>query len=286
MEELNKCYLCERNWGVHTFVYTETPCQELSKGDRKYLICGECFDYITEGYGDTALKIQIDKKEAQMRCDNVGLWKGSCRPDMNKNHITSMKPEINLLKEYLINNCVSQTEANLYTARDGGRTNIYIDTSKLTMSAHGMIITGNAVFGMVKDLNVKAIGGMSSGSLAISTAACFCSASHGIGLNSFVVREKPKEHGFLFGINKYIQGEIAINDRVVLVDDFANEEQLISACKTLKSFGIVIVKIISIISNSLISGKRMEIVKEFDCEFESIFLDDEIYSEANQTDQN
>ncbi len=140
-----------------------------------------------------------------------------------------------------------ETGALLYgefTLASGEKSDHYFEGKRLTLSPEGAYQVGKLVFDELADIGVDAIGGLVMGAFPIITAVSLVSYQEGKPLPSFIVREKPKEHG----TKKMIEGHFKEGSRVAIVDDVVTKGGSISrAIKAVEEAGATVVKIIVIV---------------------------------------
>lgn len=97
-----------------------------------------------------------------------------------------------------------------------GRTaSFYLDAKLVTYSAEGAALVGEAVFEILRQHDVQAVGGLTMGADPIVAATIAHSFRAGAPLEGFVVRKEPKGHG----TQKWIEGPDPTGKRVAVVDD-------------------------------------------------------------------
>src|SRR5207253_6906155 len=102
-----------------------------------------------------------------------------------------------------------------FTLSSGRKSHFYIDCKKVTLDAEGAFLVGQLILDAVQDLEVDAIGGMTLGADPIATAAAVLSYGGERQIPAFIIRKEPKLHG----TSAYIEGNIARESQVVVVDD-------------------------------------------------------------------
>lgn len=84
------------------------------------------------------------------------------------------------------------SETPIFRLTSGGLSNYYFNCKRVTLSPEGMYLIGNIIYDMIKDLNVKGIGGLTLGADPIATAVAYTSYLKGNPIEAFVVRKKLK----------------------------------------------------------------------------------------------
>jgi orotate phosphoribosyltransferase len=122
--------------------------------------------------------------------------------------------------------------------------NYYFNCKTVTLNPEGMYLIGNIIFNMIKDLNVKGIGGLTLGADPIADAVAYTSYLKKKPIEAFVVRKSAKSHGTM----QWIEGNIKAGERVVVVDDvITTGKSTIEAITRAKEAGLQIVKVIALV---------------------------------------
>jgi orotate phosphoribosyltransferase len=126
----------------------------------------------------------------------------------------------------------------------GKMSNYYIDCRKTTHSSEGKYLIGNIIFDMIKDLEIKAIGGLTMGADPVACAVSFASYLNKIDIASFSIRKERKEHG----LQKLVEGDVKEGDRVIIVDDvITTGGSTIKAIEASRNHGLEPVKVIALV---------------------------------------
>jgi orotate phosphoribosyltransferase len=126
----------------------------------------------------------------------------------------------------------------------GRMSNYYFNCKTVTLNPEGMYLIGNIIFEMIKDLNIKGIGGLTLGADPIAAAVTYTSYLKGKPIEAFVVRKTAKNHGTM----QWIEGNVNSGDMVVIVDDvITTGKSTIEAIKRVKEAGLDIVKVIALV---------------------------------------
>jgi len=105
----------------------------------------------------------------------------------------------------------------------GIESNLYFDIKKLTGLPEGIHVVAKVLYDRIMQVGgIKSVGGLESGSIAISIAISQLShmTNKDTALQSFYVRKEPKRHG----LEKWIEG--CVRSPTVVVDD------VITTCKS------------------------------------------------------
>jgi orotate phosphoribosyltransferase len=120
------------------------------------------------------------------------------------------------LRQLIIKTEAYQYHENPVKLSSGKLSNIYFDIKKLTGLPEGIHVVAEVLYdGIMKIGEVKSVGGLEVGSIAISTAISQVShiKNKDTALQSFYVRKEPKKHG----LQKWIEG--CVESPAVVVDD-------------------------------------------------------------------
>jgi orotate phosphoribosyltransferase len=148
------------------------------------------------------------------------------------------------------------SETPIFRLTSGELSNYYFNCKRVTLSPEGMYLIGNIIYDMIKDLNVKGIGGLTLGADPIATAVAYTSYLKGNPIEAFVVRKKAKEHGTM----QWIEGNIKEGDSVVVVDDvITTGNSTIQAITRLKEEGIFVKSVVVLVDRQ--EGGRENILK-------------------------
>ncbi|KPK44689.1 MAG: orotate phosphoribosyltransferase [Nitrospira bacterium SM23_35] len=154
---------------------------------------------------------------------------------------TDMK---NRLMELIIEKAFRYSEEPVFRLVSGKMSNYYFNCKAVTLCPEGMYLTGNLIFDLIKDLRVKGIGGLTLGADPIAYAAAYTSYLRGMPVEAFIVRKTAKAHGTM----QWIEGNIAKDDTVVIVDDvITTGKSTIEAITRSQQAGLEIVKVIALI---------------------------------------
>ena len=126
-----------------------------------------------------------------------------------------------------------------------GRTSrFYVNCKPTTLHPEGMFLAGNLVFNALSDLKVAAVGGMTFGADPIAVAAAFASYQRQHPIKAFSIRKTQKDHGIV----KWIEGDLAAGDQVVVIDDVATTGgSTIKAIERARSEGLEVVRAIVLV---------------------------------------
>jgi len=155
------------------------------------------------------------------------------------------------MKERLINLVIEKafeySEEPVFKLVSGKISNYYFNCKTVALHPEGMYLIGNIIFDLIKDLNVKGIGGLTLGADPIACAVSYTSHLKEKPIEAFVVRKTPKSHGIRPG-EQWIEGNVREGDRVVIIDDvITTGKSTIEAITRAKEAGLEVVKVIAFI---------------------------------------
>lgn len=174
------------------------------------------------------------------------------------------------LIELVIEKAFRYSEEPVFKLVSGRVSNYYFNCKAVTLHPEGMFLIGNIVFDLIRNLNIRGIGGLTLGADPISYAVSYTSYLKEHPIEAFVVRKTAKAHGTML----WIEGNIHSGDRVVIVDDvITTGKSTIEALTRAKEAGLEIVKVIALIDRQ--EGGR-EAVEELGYKLESIITREEV----------
>jgi orotate phosphoribosyltransferase len=141
----------------------------------------------------------------------------------------------------------------------------YIDCRPTTHNAMGLALIGEICFELIRELKVKAIGGLTMGADPIAHAIALTSFLKGQPINAFSVRQRPKEHG----TGGLLVGDVMPGDRAVVVEDVVTTGgSVLRAVAAAREFGLEVVKVLILVDRE--EGGKAEVAKEVP-EVEALF---------------
>jgi orotate phosphoribosyltransferase len=127
----------------------------------------------------------------------------------------------------------------------------------VTHSAAGLALIGEIFFDLVKDLEVRAIGGLTLGADPIAHAAALTSYLQGKPINAFTVRKEAKGHG----TGGLVVGDVKPGDRVVIVEDvITTGGSTLKAVAAARDFGLEVVQVLILVDRE--EGGREAVARE------------------------
>ena len=176
----------------------------------------------------------------------------------------------NRLIELIIEKAFRYSEEPVFRLVSGRMSNYYFNCKAVTLYPEGMHLIGNLLFDLIKNLDVKGIGGLTLGADPIAYAVAYTSYLRGGPVEAFVVRKTAKSHGTM----QWIEGNIKRGDKVVIVDDvITTGKSTIEAITRSKEAGLDIVKVIALIDRQE-GGK--EAIEASGYKLDSVITRDEV----------
>ncbi len=175
------------------------------------------------------------------------------------------------LKKLIIDHAFQFSEVPVFRLAHGGLSRFYFNCKRVTLDPEGQYLIGNLVFAAIRNMNVKAIGGLTLGADPIANAVAYTSWLEGNPVQAFVVRKKEKEHGIV----SRVEGRVQAGDRVVVVDDVVTTGgstlQAIAACR---QAGLEVVKAVVLVDRQEMNG--MECISREVPDLEAVVTADEV----------
>jgi orotate phosphoribosyltransferase len=148
------------------------------------------------------------------------------------------------LIELIIEKAFKYSKEPVFKLVSGRMSNYYFNCNAVTLHPEGMYIIGNLILDLIKDTDVKGVGGLTLGADPIAYAVAYTSFLKKKPIEAFVVRKTAKSHGTM----QWIEGNVNKGDRVVIVDDvITTGKSTIEAINRSREEGLEIVKVIALI---------------------------------------
>jgi orotate phosphoribosyltransferase len=174
------------------------------------------------------------------------------------------------LIELIIEKAFKYSKEPVFKLVSGRMSNYYFNCKAVTLHPEGMYIIGNLIFDLIKDMDVKGVGGLTLGADPIAYAVAYTSFLKKKPIEAFVVRKTAKSHGTM----QWIEGNVNKGDRVVIVDDvITTGKSTIEAMNRAKEEGLHIAKVIALIDRQ--EGGR-EAVEASGYKLDSIITREEV----------
>lgn len=184
------------------------------------------------------------------------------------------------LKRLILDHAFQYSENAAFKLVSGGMSQFYFNCKKVTLDPEGQYLIGNLFFDAIRDLDVRAIGGLTLGADPIANAVAYTSWVRQQPIQSFVVRKKQKEHGTA----SLIEGKVHAGDRVIVVDDVVTTGgstlQAIAACRQAR---LEVARVVVLVDRQEMSG-RENIMREV-TDFVALATRDEIMSLYGKPEQ-
>lgn len=153
-----------------------------------------------------------------------------------------------------------------FTLASGTKSDVYVDCKKTVLDPEGMLLTGKAMYELIKDIDCIGIGGLTLGADPLAYCTAMTANIHDKNLNVFIVRKEPKKHG----TKRPIEGNISEGDNVIIVDDVVTTGgSTIKAIESCKEAGFNIVKVMALVDRE--EGGKENVEAAAGCEFVSVF---------------
>jgi orotate phosphoribosyltransferase len=138
-----------------------------------------------------------------------------------------------------------------FVLASGKRSSFYIDCRKVTLSAEGAAVVGQAILELLGEESFDAVGGMTLGADPILAAVLTIAGLHKKALRGFIVRKEVKGHG----TGKLIEGPMQSGDRVVIVEDVSTTGgSALKAVDAVQAAGAQVVRVVTLLDR--LSGAR------------------------------
>lgn len=174
------------------------------------------------------------------------------------------------LIELVLEKAFQYSEEPVFKLVSGKMSNYYFNCKAVTLHPEGMHLIGNLIFDLIKNLNVKGIGGLTLGADPIAYAVSYTSYLKEASIETFIVRKTPKSHGTM----AWIEGNVKKGDKVVIIDDvITTGKSTIEAINRAKEEGLDIVKVIALIDRQE-SGR--EEIETLGYKLDAIIIKDEV----------
>ncbi len=136
----------------------------------------------------------------------------------------------------------------------GKRSTYYFDCKRVTLAAEAVLLIGEALWNLVKDVHIDAVGGLTLGADPLVMAVCAYAGLKGLPLEGFIVRKEPKKHG----TQQWLEGYVSPGQKALIVDDVITTGQsLIKAIKRAEEAGLEVVQVAVLVDRE--EGGREEI---------------------------
>lgn len=126
----------------------------------------------------------------------------------------------------------------------GGRSEFFFDIKKIALDPEGSNLISEEILEIIKDTNIKGVGGLESGAIPIVAGVTEKSWQIGHPVNGFFVRKKAKNRG----TKQLIEGNFQENTEVVLVDDVTTTgNSVVKAVEAVRERGSIVKTVITVV---------------------------------------
>lgn len=126
----------------------------------------------------------------------------------------------------------------------GRMSHFYVNCKPTVLHPRGMYLVGHLMFEAIADLQPAGVGGLTFGADPIAMATAFASELKGQPIQAFSIRKAKKDHG----IARWIEGDLQIGDRVVVIDDVATTGgSTIQAIERAREEGLEVVRAVVLV---------------------------------------
>lgn len=153
-----------------------------------------------------------------------------------------------------------------FTLASGAKSDVYIDVKQTVLCSEGMELVGYAIYQMLKNEPVDAVGGLTLGADPVAMATAMVSTMNNKFLDVVIVRKEPKKHGTQNWIEGFLRPDLWV---IVLEDVVTTGESAITAVQRLREAGCQVRKVIALVDRE--EGGRENIEAKTGCKFYSIF---------------
>ena len=134
-----------------------------------------------------------------------------------------------------------------FTLTSGKKSDYYFDCRQSSLHPEGAFLIGSLFYGMLKDMDVAAVAGMTMGADPLVTATSLAAHADQQNLPALIVRKQAKGHGTgraIEGLANVEQGAKV----VVLEDVVSTGGSVLQACDKIKEAGLVVVAVFCILN--------------------------------------
>lgn len=165
-----------------------------------------------------------------------------------------------------------------FVLASGRRSDYYFDCRVTALHAEGSWLIGRLFNDLLKDLDIRGVGGMTMGADPLVSATTVLSHELGRPLHGLLVRKESKGHG----TNQFVEGlgNFQSGDPVAMLEDVVTTGgSLLKACDRVRDAGLNIVAVCAILDRE--EGGR-EKLKEAGYELHALFTRKELVELARQ----
>lgn len=182
-----------------------------------------------------------------------------------------MDAEREELKRMIIEKALLVSDEPIFKVASGKLSRYYFDCKPVTLNSRGIFLIGNIIFKRIRGLGANGIGGLTFGADPISIAVAYTAEIRERYLKAFSIRKEQKKHG----TDKWIEGDMRVGERVVIVDDvITTGASIVQAIKKARKEDLEVIKVIALIDRQEECG--IENIKKYVKDVEVIFKKDEL----------
>lgn len=159
------------------------------------------------------------------------------------------------LKEIIKHNSFNYSPTANFKLVCGEMSRFYFDCKRTTLRADGQFYIGQMMYELIKDSKIKAVGGLTLGADAISTAIAYTSHMYNAPIDAMIVRKAIKDHGTQRKIEGMVYPPHKTN--VVVVDDvITTGGSTIDAILAFREAGYIVQKAVILIDREEMNGRE------------------------------
>ncbi len=148
------------------------------------------------------------------------------------------------LIELLCKKSFKYSKTSEFKLVSGKMSPFYVNCKPTTLSPRGIYLVGQLVFNAVYELAPDGVGGLTFGADPIAVATAFASELNHCPIKAFSIRKTRKDHGII----KWIEGDLAPGQKVVIIDDVATTGgSTIKAVERARAEGMDVVKAVILV---------------------------------------
>ena len=180
------------------------------------------------------------------------------------------------LFEIIFKQSFKYSKEPIFKLQSGKMSNFYIDVKQTTLSPEGSMLVGEAVFDIIKDKDVKAVGGLTLGADPIAMSTAFAALKNKKEIFPFIVRKEPKGHG----TGKQIEAAFPFPQNVFVLDDvITSGESTIKAIEACKREGLNVKGVVCVIDRE--EGGKKKIEDTYQIPVYPLITKSELFAQAN-----
>jgi len=181
------------------------------------------------------------------------------------------------LIEMLCRKSFQYSQTPTFKLASGKMSRYYVNCKPVVLHPRGMYLVGHLVLDAIGHLQAAGVGGMTFGADPIAVATAFASELNRRPMKAFSVRKEQKDHGIV----KWIEGDLAPGDQVVIVDDVATTGgSTVKAMERARSEGLDVVKAVILVDRQ---EGGLENIRQHVADASSIVTRDELMDYAKRS---